>query len=159
MAIASYTDVKTSRIPNWLSIGGISGSFIYYFVSEGWSGLLFSVLGCCVGGGLFMILYTFRALGAGDVKLFGAIGAMMGIEFTLYSMMYSIIYAGMIGIFILLFRKNLFAKFIQIMYVILEFVWKPQFLSLNVIDERQLTTFPFMYAVIPAVFTTSYYFH
>ncbi|WP_244513599.1 prepilin peptidase [Oceanobacillus limi] len=46
----------------------------------GINGLIFSFLGLLVAGGIFLILYVFKGLGAGDVKLFVAIVAIVGVQ-------------------------------------------------------------------------------
>ncbi|QGS68917.1 hypothetical protein CV093_12310 [Oceanobacillus sp. 143] len=79
---------------------------LYHLIANGADGLLFSFLGLLIAGGIFLILYAFKALGAGDVKLFAAIGSMIGIQLVLYIMMYSIVFAGLIAIIILLFTRT-----------------------------------------------------
>ncbi len=97
LLIALYWDVRHSKLPNWLTAGGVAFGFVYHLIANGLDGLIFSVIGCLVAGLIFMILYVFKALGAGDVKLFAAIGAIVGTELVLQLMMYSIIFAGLIG--------------------------------------------------------------
>lgn len=157
VAAAFYTDIKNARIPNLLTTYSMLVSFVYHFIVGGWQGFGFSVLGCGVGIGIFILLYVFKALGAGDVKLFGAIGAIMGLEFTLYSMMYSVIYAGFIGILILLVRKQFMKRMWNLFYYFAGIFIGRNLSSLNYTSKHTALTFPFMYAVLPAVVTTGYY--
>lgn len=51
---------------------------------------LFAVAGLGTGFGFMLILYWMGAVGAGDVKLFGLIGAWTGAAFAWQSALYSI---------------------------------------------------------------------
>lgn len=154
IAIAFYTDVKTATISNRLTITVTLLAFGIHAATGGWKGFAASFIGFGAGVGLFMVLYVCKAIGAGDVKLFGAIGALMGLHFTLYSMMYAILYAGFIGLLILLFRKRLFAKVMQMFNWLIWVIVGRNFSSLNYSAHHAVLTFPFMYAVAPAVITT-----
>jgi prepilin peptidase CpaA len=154
---AFYTDVKETRIPNRLTMTFIMLGLSYYFIVDQWQGILYSLVGLGTGIGVLLMLYIFKALGAGDVKLFGAVGACMGLEFTLYSVMYSIIYAGLIGIVILLFRKEFTQRMIDLLRYFLGIVISRDLASLTFKPQKDTLTFPFMYAVLPGVLTASVY--
>lgn len=155
IGIAFYTDVRTAIISNHLTLGVTLFAFGLNTMLDGWEGFVTSIVGFSTGLGLFMVLYVCKAIGAGDVKLFGAIGAVMGIHFTLHSMMYSIIYAGLIGLLILLFRKRLLAKIMHLYHWLLWVLVGRSFTALDYSAHHAVVTFPFMYAVVPAVVTTS----
>jgi prepilin peptidase CpaA len=156
--IAFYTDVKTSRLPNWLSLLGIVAGFVFHGIDNGWHGLLFSFIGLLLGFGIMLILYFFKALGAGDVKLFAAIGAITGTEFVLYAMVYSIIYAGVIGLVILIARKEVFSRMFHAIMTLLEVKATKKLETMEQFKRKESYRFPFMYAVLPGVITTLYYF-
>lgn len=46
-------------------------------------------------------------LGAGDIKLFSAIGSIMGVTFVLNTLIYSFLMGGVISLTLMLTRKNL----------------------------------------------------
>jgi prepilin peptidase CpaA len=76
---ASAYDVTFRRIPNWLTtLGVLLGIAMNAFLYQGWPGLRTSFMGLAVGFGAYFLLYSLRAMGAGDVKLMAAIGAMVG---------------------------------------------------------------------------------
>jgi prepilin peptidase CpaA len=80
IAIAAVYDLLYRRIPNWLTIGGVfAGLALNTFIYQGWPGLRLSMLGLGVGFGAYLALYSLRAMGAGDVKLMAAIGALVGV--------------------------------------------------------------------------------
>jgi len=76
---AAVYDVRYRRIPNWLSVGGVLlGLSLNTFLYQGWPGLSFALLGMAIGFGVYFSLYMLRAMGAGDVKLMAAVGAIVG---------------------------------------------------------------------------------
>lgn len=75
---ALYTDLRWSRIPNWLTFSAMGIGIIAHASIAGVSGALFSLAGLGVGIGLFVLLYAGKAIGAGDVKLMAAIGSILG---------------------------------------------------------------------------------
>src|ERR1700730_8713046 len=83
--VAFYTDITTMQIPNWLNMCGAGGGLLYNFASNGIHGFYASIFGFAVGLGVLLLMYTCKAIGAGDVKLFAAIGAISGAEFVLYA--------------------------------------------------------------------------
>jgi prepilin peptidase CpaA len=74
---AAY-DIPYRRIPNCFTIAGVLLGLAMNTFLYGWAGLLTSLAGLAVGFGAYFILYAMRAMGAGDVKLMAAIGAIVG---------------------------------------------------------------------------------
>src|SRR6266849_10813960 len=75
---AAFTDVKARRIPNRLTYPAILIGLGLQGALHGWRGLLLSAGGGLLFGGLFMLFYLVRAMGAGDVKLSAALGCIIG---------------------------------------------------------------------------------
>lgn len=157
LIVAFFMDVRHYKLPNWLTAGGMLVGIMFHLITNGIDGLIFSFLGLLVAGGIFMILYIFKAIGAGDVKLFAAIGSLVGIHMVLYMMMYSIICGGIIGIIILLFTKTFLAKITIAMYDFIDSITSKDLSKLEDFKVNKGTKFPFMYAVIPGVALTYYY--
>jgi len=78
LTTAIYTDLRWSRIPNWLTFPAMAMGLLVQTWIGGLHGALISLAGLGVGMGLFVLLYACRALGAGDVKLMAAVGSMLG---------------------------------------------------------------------------------
>lgn len=157
LCLAFYTDIKRTKIPNLITVSGAIGGLGYHLIFNGTGGVLFSFLGMIVGFGLFFLLYLFGAIGAGDVKLFGAIGALTGIEFVLYSSMYSIFYAGLIGILLVLIRKEFVRRIVHLLKHLFYLLLLKDIKSISRFKKTESFRFPFMYAVLPGVITTYYY--
>ncbi|ASK62852.1 prepilin peptidase [Virgibacillus phasianinus] len=159
LCIVFYYDVRQSRIPNWLNVSGALVGLLYHLLVNQIDGLLNSVFGLLAGGLILLLLYFFKAIGAGDVKLFAAIGAICGVLFTLYAVMYSIIFAGIIGLIILLFTKTFLINMTLAFLHIMESIKDRTLTPLDDFKKNVSNRFPFIYAVVPGVFTSFYYMY
>lgn len=75
---AAITDFRRRRIPNWLTLTGVLMGLLLRTASGGWAGLGMAAEGMILGLGVYFIFYVLHAIGAGDVKLMAAIGAVLG---------------------------------------------------------------------------------
>ncbi len=71
-------DVRSARIPNWLTYSSLAAALVLRFVASGWSGLKGGLVGVLVAGGIFLILFFVGAMGGGDLKLMASVGAWVG---------------------------------------------------------------------------------
>lgn len=77
-AAIAYYDVRYRRIPNRLVLATLVCGLAVNAVFGGWAGVRASLVGCVFAFGLMLVMHFFGAMGAGDVKLFAAIGAIIG---------------------------------------------------------------------------------
>jgi Flp pilus assembly protein protease CpaA len=78
--VASVTDLREMRIPNWLTMPLLAGGLVYGGVQSGLGGLGGSVLGAVAAGAIFVAAYAMAGGGAGDAKLMLALGSWLGLE-------------------------------------------------------------------------------
>jgi prepilin peptidase CpaA len=78
LGLAVWCDMREHRIPNWLVLSLLLIGFVYQILVNGPVGLLYALGGLAVGIGLFIGFYIGHGMGAGDVKLMGAAGALLG---------------------------------------------------------------------------------
>lgn len=78
LAIATFTDLRSRRIPNWLVVPFLVAGVTVSTWLRGWHGLGQSLEGMALGGLLLGILFCMGGMGMGDVKLCAAIGAWIG---------------------------------------------------------------------------------
>lgn len=104
-------DVFTYRIPNVLTYTAMLVGIASHIVLEGWLGILKGSAGLLLGGGIFLVLYLLRTMGAGDVKLMAAVGAFAGwpkiVEIALYSAIAGGIFALIVAVLKGRLRKTL----------------------------------------------------
>ncbi|MDR4469971.1 MAG: A24 family peptidase [Nitrospira sp.] len=94
LATAVYTDIRWARIPNWLTVSAMGvGIFAHAWIG-GLQGIGFSLAGLGMGLGLFLLPYACKAIGAGDVKLMAAIGAIAGLSGVLSVAALSVLVGG-----------------------------------------------------------------
>lgn len=96
--LACATDLRTRRIPNWLTFGSAVAAVVVYAVLEGGGGLVRAVSGALLGVILFFPLFALRGLGGGDVKLLGAIGAWLGPGAVVWVALYTAIAGGVMAL-------------------------------------------------------------
>lgn len=103
LVIAVYFEMKYSRIPNWLTLSAMCAGVLCGYVPGGPS-LGSSVLGLAIGFGFLFIFYVFGGIGGGDVKLMGAIGALLGHTLIGTVIFYTAVIGGFMAIVALIWR-------------------------------------------------------
>jgi prepilin peptidase CpaA len=78
---------------------------------EGFEGLMFSLMGIVLPAACLIVLYVTRIIGAGDIKLLSAVGAVMGAAFALNVTISSFICGGFIASGLILTTHNGVARF------------------------------------------------
>jgi prepilin peptidase CpaA len=99
-------DVKYRKIPNILTFPAMLAGMAYYTFTNGGAGLLFSLGGLVTGLSVLLILFLMGAMGAGDAKLMGAVGALSGTQFVINAALYSMLAGGVYALLVILFRYS-----------------------------------------------------
>ena len=77
LVLASWTDLRIRKLPNTLVLWGVLTAVVLSLTPRG-IGLVSAFLGGMVGFLVFLFLHLFKMVGAGDVKLVGAVGMYVG---------------------------------------------------------------------------------
>ena len=102
-------DLKTRRIPNYLTLGGALAGLVFQFGYYGFPGLLDGLAGLGLGFILLLGPYLLGGMGAGDVKASAALGAWLGLERAFFLFVYTGIGGGLLILAILLWQGRLWA--------------------------------------------------
>lgn len=75
-----YFDVRYRRIPNVLVLATLVAGISINIAFSGLTGMVSSLEGLALAFFPMLLMHIFGAMGAGDVKLFGAVGAVLGVS-------------------------------------------------------------------------------
>jgi prepilin peptidase CpaA len=102
--IAGYTDFRTRRIPNWLTVPGVFAGVAANAAFSGLMGAKNALLGVALGLGLLLPFVLLRSLGAGDWKLAGALGAFTGPGVLMDILLGSVFVAGVMAMALVIYK-------------------------------------------------------
>lgn len=102
-----WTDYRRRRIPNWLTIPGLVLGVAANTLAGGWLGAKLSLEGAGLGLVLLFPFVLIRALGAGDWKFTGALGALLGPHRLLVALAGAILLAGLMAVILIVYRRRI----------------------------------------------------
>jgi prepilin peptidase CpaA len=79
-------------------------ALVYFGATRGLSGLAFSAGGLAIGMGILIVPYIMGGMGAGDVKLLGAAGSVLGPLGVLNAFVVAAFIGGIYAVLVMLFR-------------------------------------------------------
>lgn len=106
-AVAGYTDWRSRRIPNWLTLPSLALGIVLNSILAGWAGTKDSLLGAGLGLALLLPFVIIRALGAGDWKLVGALGAFLGPNQFVMVLVLTILINGLMALAMIVWKRRL----------------------------------------------------
>lgn len=98
LVVAVLSDLTVRRIPNLVTFSMVVVAVALHSWFGQWDGLLFSISGMLTGLLCFLPLYVFAAMGAGDVKLLSAVGAVVGAKVVFIAALMTVIAGGAIAL-------------------------------------------------------------
>jgi prepilin peptidase CpaA len=104
--IAGFTDWRSRRIPNWLTVPAFAVGVFLNTLVGGWAGLKTSLLGAALGLLLLLPFVFLRSLGAGDWKLAGALGSFVGWQTLVTLLIISIFVAGVMALILVIYKRR-----------------------------------------------------
>lgn len=115
LMLAAFIDVRTFRIPNWLTYGGaviglaFGAAIQWRLLGPLWAldGFLWSLGGLAAGLALMLPMYALHVMGAGDVKLMAMVGAFLGLGQIVPAVLCVFVTGGVAAVVYVLFRRQL----------------------------------------------------
>ena len=104
-----YHDVRFRRIPNVLVLMALIAGLVINSAFGGFRGLGNSALGFAVAFIPMLLLHVFGAMGAGDVKLMGAVGSILGVALMPVTLILVVMAGGVLAIYTMLRAGTVFS--------------------------------------------------
>ena len=138
LVFAAAYDLKYQKIPNLLNFSLAIIAIVFHTIFSGLDGLLFSGAGLLLGIALFLPPYIFGGMGAGDAKLMGAVGAVVGVKGVFISALLTGIYGGIYALLLLLiYRQYGLSIFSRAWAVLKTFILTRQYVPVSVPNPIQ----------------------
>ena len=101
LIIAVINDIRFHKIPNALTYSAMLAAIAWHSMFNGTEGLYFSLGG--IGSGIAVLLgfYLMGGMGAGDVKLMGAVGGFLGPKGVLAAFLFTALIGGIYALIVL----------------------------------------------------------
>lgn len=96
--MAALADCTKYLVYNWIIIAGWSEGLLFSIYYKGASGIIFWLSGVVVSVVIFFLLFRFKMMGAGDIKLLSVISGFMGIESAINSFIVAIIVGSILSV-------------------------------------------------------------
>ena len=118
LLVASISDCRSYKIPNWLTFGGSAFALIYsvFIPFSPQLGFGWSLGGFALGLCFMLPLYMLGIMGAGDVKLMAMVGAFLGMTSTLYAVLLVFICGGLSALVYSAWRHSLRQLFSNVQF-------------------------------------------
>ena len=121
--VATVTDLRTRRIPNWLTVstlllGFVLNALIAY--PSPLDGVWLAAKGFALAFALNLAMYTLHMTGAGDVKLLAAVGAMVGCSDFLGIFLLTALIGGVLAIILMLVKGRVRQTLWNVAYMVSE---------------------------------------
>jgi prepilin peptidase CpaA len=131
LLLAAIYDRRSHVIPNLLTYPTMLIGLAYHCFTNGLDGFLFSAGGLALGIGIFILPYVMGGMGAGDAKLMGAVGSILGPRGVFIAFLFSGVVGGVYALILLLIKheygKEFIGKYVKILKT---FIYTGQFVSL-----------------------------
>lgn len=107
LAVAVVTDILYRKIPNAVTLPAVIFGLVCHTYLSGLDGFLFSAGGLFLGIGPLLVFYLMGMMGAGDVKLMGAVGSILGPAGVFQAFLFTAIIGGVYAIIVMAAKGQL----------------------------------------------------
>lgn len=145
VAVATVTDLRWRRIPNWLTVSTLVLGFVLNALvtyPAPMEGVWLAAKGFALAFGLNLVMYMLHMTGAGDVKLLAAVGAMVGISDFLGIFLLTALIGGLLAILLMLLKGRVRQTLWNVGFMIGELVrWRAPHLTREQLDVGSAKAF------------------
>jgi prepilin peptidase CpaA len=136
--VAAVYDIRYRRIPNWLTLSGVLvGIGLNSFLNTSLHNWRSALMGLGLAFLIYFPLYLLRGMGAGDVKLMAAIGALVGPANWFGIFLFSNVLGGIAAVVLLLSKGGLRRTFSNVGYMLNELAhFRPPYMRKQELDLR-----------------------
>ena len=145
--IITYTDARYRRIPNQVVVVALMCGLSVNTFFGGTSGLLLSLGGFALAFGLTLALHLFGALGAGDVKLFGAVGSIVGLSLVLPTLMVVAVVGGVLAVCKMIYTRTTRVTLLNVAQFFVGRLWGMGAAQFSVATADRRRTIPYGVAI------------
>lgn len=117
---AGLYDLRYRRIPNWLNLSAMAIGVTLNLLLFASHGFVLALLGIGCSLLVYIPLYLLRGMGAGDVKLMAAVGAIAGPRNWLGIFLVTAILGGIVSFIYVLSRKRLHETLLNLSLIVTE---------------------------------------
>jgi prepilin peptidase CpaA len=166
LLLAMLEDIRSRRIPNKLVVlGMLLGLGLNGLLPEGLGfnsavpgglGWLAALKGLMLGIAVLLPIYLLRAMGAGDVKLMGMVGAFLGPGDLVGAVIATFIAGGVMAVVVALWSKQLMNMLLNVKLILFGSLIKMNAGQLPVMNDMPVSVARLPYAVAITVGTLAY---
>ena len=157
-AVITYFDVRYRRIPNLFVLATLISGLIINFMTGGLAGLAASAGGCLLAFGLMFILHVFGAMGAGDVKLFAAVGSVFGTQLVVPTFLVVLLTGGALALYTIVRNGTALATLTRVLQIFVGLLPGWQMPRFEVPSDRR-HTLPYGVAITLGSLISLFVFH
>jgi leader peptidase (prepilin peptidase)/N-methyltransferase len=120
LVLGTFVDFEHMIIPDRVTLGGVVAGLILsplvpslHGATTAWGGLKASLLGAVLGAGILWVVgevgrlaFKKDAMGMGDVKLLGGIGALLGMQAVLFTIVISSLVGSVVGVSLICSKRK-----------------------------------------------------
>lgn len=149
LVIAVINDLTVYRINNKLILFGIISGLGSCVLTLGITGIFVFLSGFLIPVLMLMMIYAAGGIGAGDVKLFGVIGGLIGIRGVFSCIIYAFIIGAAIGLIKIIINKKFLMYLNNLTICISTFMYSHKILRLDKTENTKIHfSIPILFGVI-----------
>jgi prepilin peptidase CpaA len=137
--IIAYNDIRYRRIPNPYVLAVLICGVAMNTIFKGQHGTISSIEGAGVAFVLMFILHVFGAMGAGDVKLFSAVGSVTGLSLVLPTFVIVVMTGGLLAVILAMRRGRVRTTMLGVINILLGIMPGAKIPRYEIPADRRLT--------------------